>query len=579
MKGGQEVDDWIDGIIDMYKTPLKMSKPVVGAIDGHAIGIGFQLAMTFDWRVAGKESSFALPELKHGLACTLGAAMLQRFTGYAAMKEIIMDGEPIAIEEAKSYGLVNQVAQSENLLEEAVSIARKFSTYPNVAFSKTKKVANQKFLEDLDQVADLTKEAHRESFKAKAAQPHFKNILGSKYTGNTSLIKSYKPVHGRFGILLDGSEYGKLPAFDKSFSRGLYENGFILMRGFGTSENQAIEWFKTIGSPISYSFGNVLKMTPKAGTKESQFTHLHMAIHQDTILNASEKATMLSFYCAEAPEKEKGGETLLTDNRRFLEILPKDLLGILRKHKVAYKANTPGYYKGEGSVLQSPITLHPITGEEVLFMGIDDPSDPNRNYISAFDGMSPHESRDVMTELDKYQRHPDVLYPHKWKVGDMLMLDNFFVSHGRNAFEPGQSRRLMRVSTVLPKDRSLYIEEQERSSSVHSTAKIDLSGTQKRHFSTCSPSLELDAEQNQLRALDKLEMFKVEKHRMDRMLDQIQERQQAIQGRNFASRFERDNTTTRFDTHLPHREALRPALPTHAESVAQRALSLVKFLK
>ena len=254
-----------------------------------------------------------------------------------------------------------------------------------------------------------------------------------------------------FGLhLKPDSLHSELNFYIEKLDSLIREHGFVLMRGFDLSDDEFHKITLKLGEPIDYAFGKILNMQPKTGSSESQFTHRSMALHQDSILNQSKKANYLAFKCKVSPQKDTGGETLLTNNRKFLRDIPQSLLDRLKQSTVAYTSNSTEYYSGHAGldrpIEQAPIIQHPTLKEEVLFIGLDDPEDENRNYQSWFLNMSSRESQNFMDEIDAYLRAPEVLYEHAWEEGDILICDNFLVCHGRNSFVPGQMRHLIRYA-------------------------------------------------------------------------------------------------------------------------------------
>lgn len=203
-----------------------------------------------------------------------------------------------------------------------------------------------------------------------------------------------------------------------------------------------------LGGVIEYGFGTVLNMEAKKGSRESQFTNASMPLHQDAILNASDDAQFLVFRCLEAPTGN-GGETLLTNNRRFMSKIPRKLHQVLRSVQFEYKPMASGYYKTteeRRDIRIPPLKRHPETGEELPFFALDDPTDPQRNYACCVSGYSPQDSKEILEWIDRMLREPDVLHTHQWQVGDLLILDNFLVCHGRNSSTDGTPRRLERIA-------------------------------------------------------------------------------------------------------------------------------------
>ena len=92
-------------VVDFYISILKFSKPIIGAIDNYCIGMGFQVSLCTDYRVVSDRAKFIMPELKNGVACTLGGLMLEYLIGRMNMIPICFDGEKIPLEDCKRFGI------------------------------------------------------------------------------------------------------------------------------------------------------------------------------------------------------------------------------------------------------------------------------------------------------------------------------------------------------------------------------------------------------------------------------------------------------------------------------------------
>lgn len=102
----------------------KLFKPVIGAIQGHCLGAGFiLLAMRCDVRIASEDALFGLPEVKVGIVnCEVPLAN-QRIPTCILM-EMSITGEPLDAQRALASGLVNKVVPGDQLLDEAMRMAR-----------------------------------------------------------------------------------------------------------------------------------------------------------------------------------------------------------------------------------------------------------------------------------------------------------------------------------------------------------------------------------------------------------------------------------------------------------------------
>ncbi|MGM3190989.1 enoyl-CoA hydratase/isomerase family protein [Dickeya dadantii subsp. dieffenbachiae] len=181
LSGGADVERWIDRVIDLYEAVLHINKPTIAAVDGYAIGMGFQFALMFDYRIMANGARFVMPELKHGIGCSVGAAILTFTHGYNLMKDIIFKCQELDEDFCLSHHIVNEKIESTLLLERAFTLAKEFAAYPYAALSKTKQSTNRRFLELLEKTRIESKEVHKAAFGARDAQKHFHNILGKKY--------------------------------------------------------------------------------------------------------------------------------------------------------------------------------------------------------------------------------------------------------------------------------------------------------------------------------------------------------------------------------------------------------------
>jgi 2-(1,2-epoxy-1,2-dihydrophenyl)acetyl-CoA isomerase len=117
----------------------QMEKPTVAAIQGHALGAGFQLALACDLRLAAEDARFAMMEVRFGLVPDLGGShRLTRLVGPARAKELIWTGRTLEPEEAERIGLVNRVVPADTLAKEAEAVVRDVVAAPPIPVSLTK---------------------------------------------------------------------------------------------------------------------------------------------------------------------------------------------------------------------------------------------------------------------------------------------------------------------------------------------------------------------------------------------------------------------------------------------------------
>jgi enoyl-CoA hydratase/3-hydroxyacyl-CoA dehydrogenase len=114
----------------------------IAAVNGLAYGGGCELAMGADVRIAAQSASFAQPEIKLGIMPGFGGTQrLPRLVGSAKALELNLVGEPIDAFEAWEYGLVNRVVADQELLDTALSWARRLAAQPPLAIEQIKLVS------------------------------------------------------------------------------------------------------------------------------------------------------------------------------------------------------------------------------------------------------------------------------------------------------------------------------------------------------------------------------------------------------------------------------------------------------
>ncbi|MFF5037382.1 enoyl-CoA hydratase/isomerase family protein [Nocardia salmonicida] len=173
------VNETIGWCTDLYLAVLNCGKPAVAAVDHHAIGLGFQLAMMFDWKIMSSRADFIMPELEHGIGASVGGTVLATACGYDVSRHVIMSCQPIGPEAALRYAMVDEVCEPEFLSARAVARAQRLGRYPRVAFSGTKRVLTEPMRTALQRTLPRSQAVHREAFREKAMHKHFSRILGA----------------------------------------------------------------------------------------------------------------------------------------------------------------------------------------------------------------------------------------------------------------------------------------------------------------------------------------------------------------------------------------------------------------
>lgn len=126
--------------------PERCPKPVIAAIPGYCFGVGLELALACDFRIAAQEAELALPEIKLGMIPGSGGTQrLARLVGMGRAKDLIMRGRRIAAAEALDLGLVSEVVPSGELDAAVRQLAGELTALSPLALAVAKRTLNQAY--------------------------------------------------------------------------------------------------------------------------------------------------------------------------------------------------------------------------------------------------------------------------------------------------------------------------------------------------------------------------------------------------------------------------------------------------
>ena len=141
--GGDAVDgDYGVGGFGGMQELRDLNKPLIAAVDGMAVGGGFELALSCDLILATTQSTFALPEIKAGTLADAATVKLPKRMPYHVAMDLLLTGRWMDAEEAHRWGLVNELFDSsDGLYARAWDIARLLASGPPLVFAAIKEVA------------------------------------------------------------------------------------------------------------------------------------------------------------------------------------------------------------------------------------------------------------------------------------------------------------------------------------------------------------------------------------------------------------------------------------------------------
>jgi len=137
-------------------------KPIIAAVCGYAFGGGAELAMHCDIIIAGKGASFAQPEIRIGIMPGIGGTQrLVRAVGKFQAMRILLTGKPVSAEEAYAMGLVSLVCTDDQVIPEALKMARLIANMPPLAVAQIKEVVIAGMDASLDAALMLERKANQ----------------------------------------------------------------------------------------------------------------------------------------------------------------------------------------------------------------------------------------------------------------------------------------------------------------------------------------------------------------------------------------------------------------------------------
>lgn len=121
----------LDGDGPMGPTRMRLSKPVIAAIEGFAVAGGFELAIWCDLRVVAEDATFGIFCRRFGVPLVdLGTVRLPRLIGQSRAMDLILTGRPVGAEEALAMGLANRVVPKGRALAAAIELGRQIAAFP-----------------------------------------------------------------------------------------------------------------------------------------------------------------------------------------------------------------------------------------------------------------------------------------------------------------------------------------------------------------------------------------------------------------------------------------------------------------
>jgi enoyl-CoA hydratase len=170
MAAGKFPAPTVDGPPPLGPTRLRLTKPVIAAIEGGAFGGGMELALWCDLRIAADDAVLGLLNLPRGLPCLDGGSVrLPRLIGHGRALDLLLTGRRVAADEALRIGLVNRLVSPGTALTAAIELARQIAAFPQDGLRAARDTAVDQW--GLSEAQALLTEARRGLTGAALAAP------------------------------------------------------------------------------------------------------------------------------------------------------------------------------------------------------------------------------------------------------------------------------------------------------------------------------------------------------------------------------------------------------------------------
>src|SRR3989339_894650 len=162
----------------LFRKIETLSKPVIAAVNGFALGGGCELAMACDIRIASQKAKFGQPEVSLGITPGFsGTVRLPKLVGSSMAKEMIFTGKIIDSYEALRIGLVNSIIEPQDLMVKALEMAKMMASNAPVAIRYSKESINYAVDNETESASQLETELFAKCFSTQDQKEGMKAFL------------------------------------------------------------------------------------------------------------------------------------------------------------------------------------------------------------------------------------------------------------------------------------------------------------------------------------------------------------------------------------------------------------------
>ena len=176
------------------------SMPTIAAVNGVAMGVGLEICLACDLVTASEKARFAFPEVRLGMIPSGGGTQrLARLVGLRRARDMILTGRILNADTARSWGLINEVVKSAELLDKVEELAERLAGGGRIALYQAKRCINNSMNMDLNRGMEYETECFTTCFASgepAAGLKRFSSAAGEEKKSDTETKKILRPKEG-----------------------------------------------------------------------------------------------------------------------------------------------------------------------------------------------------------------------------------------------------------------------------------------------------------------------------------------------------------------------------------------------
>jgi alpha-ketoglutarate-dependent taurine dioxygenase len=231
--------------------------------------------------------------------------------------------------------------------------------------------------------------------------------------------------------------------------------GFVLVKNVDLDENACEAICFGLGEPVTYTdddFGYGYKVLVHLGRNGDEDRVIQgrgsMPLHSDGLL-ASRRVDIVLLYCTDCRDAPGlDGATIVSDQVRGLELVDSEIVDRLAITGLEYRIGERAYFTTLPDDWYRIPAVVEQWGRRYLRLGLRYRSDAPAAWEVRVPDVAEAESTAILDHLEQALTRDDVLCPHPWETGDLLLINNYTTLHGRNGFT--SQRWLLNGQIVVP---------------------------------------------------------------------------------------------------------------------------------